>query len=177
MLNRTHSVNVSIDGAYIILKDTTPLSDYTDNSLDVDTVTAINFNIKKYGDDEWLWTHDLIASKSDLRDVNGLKVYSASIGLGDVFTDDLWVSKMTYVIDGDDYDSDNNDFLYPAVTNKVAIALISSDWKDSFNYKSKTTYSKYALKLKSWLDQLSLANEKGLLEEGQTLLNSLKTIL
>jgi len=176
-LARTHSVDLSVDSTYIVLKDTTLLSDYTDEGLDPSTATEIIFSIKKDSDATWIYTGSILLGIDDLRDVNGLKITGTELGIGATITDDLWVSEMTYTIDGGDYLSNDNSFLISDTINKVAIAVISGDWKDSFNYRSKTTHSKYALKLKSWLDQLVLADENGLLVEGKALLSSLKSIL
>lgn len=176
MLARTHTIEMSADSTYIIVRDTTPIVDYTAVTLDpIDDVTAISLRLT---DDttNTLNIVNLTASKVGLRDVNGVKVYAIDLGLGSKFINDLWNTELDYVFVST-YTSISNDFLFEDIKNKVAVAMISSDWKYSFNYNSLMTFSKYSLKLKSWLDQLVLANENNLLSEGRILLNSLKSIL
>lgn len=176
-MTRTHSVELSVDSTYITIKDTTPLADYTAEGIDPADATEITFSIKKDTDVAWLYDDSILTGIDDLRDVNGLELTATALSIGTTFIDDLWDSEMVYTIDGTDYTSTSSDFLISDVTNGVANAVISGDWKDSFNYRSKSSYSKYALKLKSWLDQLILANENNLYTEGKALLASLKSIL
>ena len=101
---------------------------------------------------------------------------TAFIG-SEVYDDELWKFETMYTLEDLDYTATTNQFLLAEVTNKVAAKIMAANWKDSFDYMSRSTYSKYAIKLKRWLDQLYIADNKGLLNEGKSLLASLKSIL
>lgn len=177
---RTHTIELSVDSTYLVVKDTTPLANYTDAGIS-DPVSEVD-DIELRITDEYTnttTTVDLTANAADLRDTNGLKVYSSIIGLGDTFKDDVWDSEIDWVFNPsiDTNTSTSTDILYSDVKNEVAKAVAIGDWKDAFNYRSKQTYSKRALQMKSWIDQLENANNNNLINEGRSILNSLKSIL
>lgn len=182
-LTRIHSVTITVDSANLIAKDLTPIQDYIDNIVAVtdegtllSNTTAVSLVLIDNTTSTTI-SADITAEKANLRTANGATLDLSTYFSVDTIDDDLYGITMTWTIDGSDYDSETDKFFYPVVTNEVAKAVVSGDWKDAFNYKSKTTYSKRALQLKSWLDQLTLADTNGLLTEGLKILNSLKSIL
>lgn len=183
-LQRKHSVTITVDSANLIAIDTTPIQDYideigspvTNEATLLSNTTAISLELVDNTTSTTI-TADITAEKANLRTANGATLSLSTYFGVDTIDDDLYDITMTWTIDGDDYDSTTDKFFYPVVTNEVAKAVVSGDWKDAFNYRSNSTYSKYALKLKSWLDQLELADKNGLLTQGLSILNSLKSIL
>jgi hypothetical protein len=180
-LERIHTCTLSIDGTYINLKDITTLADYVSEGINDPVAQTVAITITATDDTtSTAHTYTATASASDLRDPAGLDILATAFSGGiSTFVDDLWEIKIdwTFDVSGTPYNSTTDNFFYSTVKNEVVKDVISADWKDGFNYKSKQTYSKRALQMKSWIDQLELADKNGLLNEGKTILNSLKSIL
>lgn len=176
-LNRTHSIIESPDSMYITVKDTTTLADYVANGINdpVATVTLITFTITD-NTSETTSTVTLTSSAADLRDSGGVKIYATTLGIGDVFLDDLWHSTMSWTI-GSVYTSTDDSFLYNTVKNKVVVSCLNTDWKVSFDMNSRDSNSKNSTKLKSWMDKLVMADENNLLEEGKSILETIKSLV
>lgn len=180
MTNRTHSIKLSVDSTYVTIKDLTTLDEYAPNVTDpIAQTTGIVIELTIDGGTTVTYAPDPPALiVSDLRDVNGLTLTPADFGMGDsTFSDDLWATTVnwTFTVDGL-LPSTKQEFFYSDIENSVVKAVVNGDWKDTFNYRSKSSYSKAALRYKRWLDQLKLANNQGLINEGKALLNSLKSI-
>ena len=182
-LSRTHEITISVDSKTLTARDTTPIADYISNIgvvTDEDTLLSNTSAISLVLIDDstsTIITSDITALKDDLRTANGAEIDLSTYFSVTSLDDDLYDITMTWTIDSSDYDSNTDQFFYEDIKNDVAVAVLSTDWQDSFNYQSRSSSSKYALKLKSWLDQLTLADENSKLTEGKTILNSLKSIL
>lgn len=182
-LTLTHEAFASVDSTSLVLKNTTPISEYTDNipaitnESELSTATtAITIDIVS---DDYTFDYNatITSEKDNLRSANGAYLNISNLFGEDVINDNLYNITITYTISAVDYAFSFQSVLYSQVKNSIAVSILASEWKDSLNYKSKSSTSKYALKVKSWFDQLVVANSKGLYSEALTILNSLKSIL
>jgi len=182
----TYTASVSIDSKSIILKNTTTLVAYhtaipsivTESDV-VAATTAINLSLTD-SLESILVSGSILTHELDLRTGPGASILVSELNGNDALAsieDELYVVTIVDTISSVDYTTTLQLLVYQTVKNQVAVAVISGDWKDSFNYLSKSSYSKYALKLKGWLDQMILANANGLYAEAKTILDSLKSVL
>lgn len=182
-LTITHSFNTTIDSKSLIIKDLTPLSDYTSEIESVtledelSTFTTQILLLVISNDESFEETIDITSYKNDLRSVNG-----AILNINDLFSvetldDDKYNFIFTYTILGTDYISNEYSILYQQTRLALAKSVIGTDWKDSFNYNSISSSSKYSLQIKSYYDQMLIYNENGLYDEAFSILTSLKNIL
>jgi len=182
-LTLTHEVQVAVDSKSFNLKNTTPISEYEDNIPAITNeaelsaaTTAITIDITSE-DYSFEYNATITAEKDNLRTANGAIINILSTFGEEIVPDNVYTITITYTISSVVYPFIIQDTFYAQTKNSVAVAIMSSEWKDSLSYKSKSSTSKYALKVKSWFDQLVIADNKGLYTEALTILNSLKSIL
>ena len=181
-LTLTHEIIMAVDSESITIKNTTPLSEYTTYIPAITTeallstaTTVVSMHIEA-SDYTFDYTVDLTAEKDNLRTANGSLVNILTATGESIMPDNLYAITFSYTISGTVYTSIVNNVFYAQTKNDVAVAIMSSEWKDSLTNSSKQSSSKYALKTKSWFDQLVIANDRGLYTEALTILNSLKSI-
>ena len=178
---RTHSIKLSVDSTYVIIKDLTTLDEYVELGILSPENETTDIYIELIASDGTTLVYtssDHLHDAQNLRDTNGLKLTASDFGSTEsTFKDDLWDITIDWTFGTKGlFPSTKDEFFFSEVENNVVKAVASGDWKDAYNYRSKSTYSKTSLRYKRWLDQLKLANNQGLLNEGKTLLSSLKSI-
>lgn len=181
-LTRTHKVTEAVDAKSAVFYDTTVLQDYIDNGIDIDTdIVSVTITlIDNTSGSEY--SFDATADFLSMRDAGGLNVTSSDFSYGlDEFTDDLYNIKIELIENstGDEvsYISETNQFFYSQVKNGVVETVVRSDWRTVFDANSRPSRSKNWLKLKSWMDNLIIADEQGFLTEGKKILDSLKLLV
>lgn len=176
--NRTHSIISGNKGLYVVVKDTTTWDVYTDNGIDINNdyvggtiiITNSELDIATYT----LGPNDMIS----LRDVNGLVLEPADFsGLtSSIFEDGRYDISTTIEFTGDILLSCITDnVFYGEALNKISKVIINSNWKDAFGDRS--VYKDNSIKLKSWYDSVVMANELGLIDEAERILNVINRVV
>lgn len=177
-LERTHTLELSVVSNLLILKDTTPIGDYNSNGITDPVSEAENIYIVLYNEiKEEIARLNILSYSSDLRSADGAKVPVIDFGIGGTLEDGIYVSEMIYTFSSTEYPSESKDCLYSAIKNKVGLKSLTSNWVDSKNPISLSSYSKYTVKLKKALDELTSAAENGLYDEFKELYNKLNGML
>jgi len=174
-LTRTHKVTEVVDSKSAIFYDTTPLADYVSEGIDIDVdVTSVIITLT--GDlTSTDYTYDATAEFAGMRDAGGLNITATDFAYdGTTFIDDLYTITIDLIANATTYTSTTNQFFYATVKNSVVGVVVNTDWKAVFDMNSRESKSKNYLKLKSWLDNLIIADEQGFLTEGKVILAALK---
>jgi hypothetical protein len=181
MFSGTHTIEVGIDGAYIIVRDTTTDAEYLAGTglpvselsfvgglLEIDNPAAtISKSYIMTGD-------DVIATRTG----PGLKIMAIDLIGANVIPDDLYEIVLIINLDHNApyvRQSGGTSMFYGVVHKKLMTAVISTAWK--IVYSNKNPYYDNSLKLKSWFDNMKIASDLGFYSESLRLLKALQKVL
>lgn len=169
-LTINHSITGAIDGSYFVLKATNDMSDYTDNGIDIDTDSeSLDLDVSYNGTS--IGSISLDAANTVLFLSSGVKIYPSSFSLT-TFSDGLYSTTVTTTISSVEYESSDESILYGIVEASAIKYIFNTDWKNS--YKDINIYFDNSIKIKSWLNNIKLANDNDLPNEGSRILTSLQ---
>jgi len=175
MLTRTHEFTGGLDGAFVVIKDTTTLQDYIDEGIDISTdfdSGSLQITERTSGDISNYAINQ--TGFNSLRDVNGLELSASDLSLTK-FVDDVYDVVLTLTFNSTGYDSTTEDLLYGIVEPKVLNSILDSNWKNQ--YRDINTYLKDSIKIKSWYDNMKYSEEAALPSEGLRLLKALEKVV
>lgn len=140
MATITISVDVSSDGTYLVLKDLTPIAEYTGEGVDITTdITSVAFTL--YDDETVPNEYSLDVTSvflTDIRDVNGYVITTDSLSYGSTFfTDGIYTSKLEISEDSSGpiivHTGTSEDMFISQILQIVTSQVIDADWKDLYN--------------------------------------------
>jgi len=171
-LERIQAIELSVASTYLLIKDTTPIGDYTSNGI-ADPVNDVELIIYTLYDKDGnvLHTEDLTFDSASLRSVDGLQLKI------DGLSDGIHISELIYTFSSVEYPSETKDCFYSKIKNDTSIKCLPSNWKDSSNPLSLMSYSKYTVMIKKLLDSISTAATNNLYEEFNLYYNKLNGVL
>lgn len=177
-LIRTHSVEESKDGTYIIVRDTTLLQDYVDNGIDISTdVVSLEFRLTD--PDSTVYTYDASSDLASLRDANGLRLTTSDLSYGaEFFVDGVYSSELDLVEDSTGpnttYTSQSDDIFLAEILQIVASQTKDADWKYLYNPLRNRVSSD--LQKRYLVLDIQYAADSGLVSEADLLRQSLVKI-
>lgn len=179
MLTPIIDIEVSADGTTLVLKDLTPLEDYTSNGIDIDTdIVSVTYTLTD--SDSVDYTLDVTtAFPTYIRDVNGYEIsvddltYGATVFGDGVYTSTIDIdedsSGVSNVVSGE---SDN--IFLSQILQILTSQLIDADWKELYNPHNQFPTSD--LRKRILYISILYSVEAGLLDEADRLRLSLNKL-
>jgi len=138
MATITISVEESADGTYLILKDITPLSEYTGSGIDINTdIVSVDYTLTDA--DAVDYSLDVTSVfLTEIRESSGTIVTTDELGYGSTFfADGQYTSTLTITEDSTGPDVDqigvSEDIFLSQILQIVTSQVIDSDWKELYN--------------------------------------------
>lgn len=194
-MQSSHKITGGIDGLYVVVHDNTSTSEYINESgvtqmsdivFSTGTLSIIDVNTNIQ--------YDCELTESDFNDmfygVNGAIIDVSRIGSPalSVIADGMYNSSlimnftMPSLIDEqgmfpmfDRESTTSSDVFYGVIQKKLMTTVISTAWK--IVYSNKNPYYDNSLKLKSWFDNMKIAQDLGFYSESLRLLKALQKVL
>ncbi len=177
MLTRTHTTEVSADGTFFTMVDTTPLTDYSDNGFDFPgDIAEMDIYLYDYDGEElyhkYIQGSDLTDIIDNLRDPYGL-IITAEDAIGEsTFSDGIYKTVYSMDLGTDPVISEIYSAFDSEIRNKIANLFTVEEWKKLLN--NSVFRISDSIILKNWYNGLKYAIDIQLISEAYRLIQALK---
>lgn len=179
MITLIIDTEVSSDGTKLVLKDLTPLEDYTTNGIDVDMdIVSVTFTLTDSDSNDY--TLDVTAAfPTYIRDVNGYEITTDALSYGSTFfADGVYTSTLDIVENSTGVDTtisgETGNIFLSQILQIMTSQLIDDDWKELYNPHNQSPTSD--LRKRLLYINIIYSAEAGLIDEADRLRLSLNKL-